>query len=103
MIQLSLEAWMFTGCYVYSTLNCDNSTLLKSDCITLAMLYCLLIIKGKSCWLSLEFENYKTKFIRVERDFACCFVWVWNLVAEVEGRKEAEVVWEYSVEENIWT
>ena len=35
--------------------------------------------------------------------FACCFVWVWNLVVEIEGGKEAEGVWEHSVEENIWT
>ena len=34
---------------------------------------------------------------------ACCFVWVWNLVADIEGGKEAEGVWEYGVEENIWT
>ena len=29
--------------------------------------------------------------------------WVWNLVADIEGGKEAEGVWEYGVEENIWT
>ena len=28
---------------------------------------------------------------------------VWNLVADIEGGKEAEGVWEYGVEENIWT
>ena len=39
-------------------------------------------------------ENYK---------FAGCFVWVWYLVADIEGGKEAEGVWEYGVEENIWT
>jgi hypothetical protein len=26
---------------------------------------------------------------------AGCFVWVWNLVADIEGGKEAEGVWEY--------
>ena len=36
-------------------------------------------------------------------NFASCFVWVWNLVANIEGRKEAEGLWEYGVEENIWT
>ena len=42
--------------------------------------------------------------IILERDnFVCCFVWVWNLVADIEGGKEAEDVWEYGVEENIWT
>ena len=36
-------------------------------------------------------------------NLACCFVWVWSLVADIEGGKEAEGVWEYGVEENIWT
>ena len=26
--------------------------------------------------------------------FACCFVWVWNLVAHIEGGTYAEGVWE---------
>ena len=34
-------------------------------------------------------------------NFARCFVWVWNLVADIEGGKEAEGVWEHGVEENI--
>ena len=36
-------------------------------------------------------------------NFACCFVWVWNLVADIEGGKEAGGVWEHDDEENIWT
>ena len=28
---------------------------------------------------------------------------MWNLVADIEGEKEAEGVREYGVEENIWT
>ena len=35
--------------------------------------------------------------------FAGRFVWVWNLVADIKGGNEAEGVWEYGVEENIWT
>ena len=31
------------------------------------------------------------------------FVWVWNLVADIAGGKEAECVWENGAEENIWT
>ena len=31
------------------------------------------------------------------------FIWVCNLVADIEGGKEAVGVWEYDVEENIWT
>jgi hypothetical protein len=34
---------------------------------------------------------------------ACCFVWVWNLVADIAGGKEAEGVWEQGAEENIRT
>ena len=36
-------------------------------------------------------------------NFACCFLWVWNLVVDTAGGKEAEGVWEQGVEENIWT
>jgi len=28
---------------------------------------------------------------------------IWSLVADTEGGKESEGVWEYGVEENIWT
>ena len=37
-------------------------------------------------------------------NFACYFyfVWVWNLVAHMEGAMEAEGVWEQGAEENIW-
>ena len=28
---------------------------------------------------------------------------MWNLVADIDEGKEAEGVWEYGVEENIWT
>jgi len=30
-------------------------------------------------------------------------VWVWNLILDIAGGKEAEGVWEHGVEENIWT
>ena len=36
-------------------------------------------------------------------NFAGCFVWVWNLVIDIAGGKEAKSVWEYGVEQNIWT
>jgi len=26
-------------------------------------------------------------------NFTCCFVWVWNLVADNKEEKQAEVVW----------
>ena len=40
------------------------------------------------------FENIhelKTAHAR-HHTFACCFIWVWNLVADIEGGKEAEGV-----------
>ena len=36
------------------------------------------------------------------RNFACCFVWVWNLVVRIEGGTLAEGLWEQGAEENIW-
>ena len=33
---------------------------------------------------------------------ARCPVWVWNLVAEIEGGTLAEGDWEQGVEESIW-
>jgi len=30
-------------------------------------------------------------------------LWVWNLVVDILGGKEAESVWEHGVKENIWT
>ena len=47
--------------------------------------------------------NSNTDITASNYNFACCFVLVWNLVADIEGGKEAEGVWEYGVEENIWT
>jgi len=41
-----------------------------------------------------DIQNYK---------FAGCFVWVWNLVADIAGGKDAEGFWEHGVEENILT
>ena len=35
-------------------------------------------------------------------NFTCCFVWVWNLVADIAGGMEAEGVWEHGVEDDIW-
>jgi len=46
------------------------------------------------CWSN--FYNFKCF-----NDYliAGCFVWVWNLVADIAGGKEAEGVWEYGVED----
>ena len=47
--------------------------------------------------------EFSIVMIKQNYNLACCFVWVWILVADIEGGKEAEGVWEYGVEENIWT
>ena len=35
-------------------------------------------------------------------NFACCFVWVWNLVCHIKGGTQAEGVWEYGAQDSIW-
>jgi len=47
--------------------------------------------------------DWGQEMLAIIHNFACCFVWVWNLVVDIAGGKEAEGVWEYGVEENIWT
>jgi len=56
--------------------------------------YSVIMRVCKTCRWRLRYIDY---------NFACCFVWVWNLVADIAGGKEAEGVWEHGVEENIWT
>ena len=48
-----------------------------------------------------KYKEYKDKDIE-NHNFACWFVWVWNLVANTEGGTQAEGVWEQGAEENIW-
>jgi len=47
------------------------------------------IQKFKDC----DIQNY---------NFACCCVWVWNLVAQIEEGMTAGGFWEQGAEENIW-
>jgi len=44
-----------------------------------------------------------TELMLIEEEKDIYFVWVWNLVADIAGVKEAEGVWEHGVEENICT
>ena len=53
-------------------------------------------------FISVFLARLKIKNIK-NYNFACRFVWVWDLVADIEGGTEAEGVCEYGVEENIWT
>ena len=57
-------------------------------------------VTGRNFCSRLLSKNLKIKIYKL---FGCCFVWVWNLVVDTAGGKEAEGVWEHGVEENIWT
>jgi hypothetical protein len=35
-------------------------------------------------------------------NFACSFVWVWNLASDIMGRMKTEGVWDQGAEDNIW-
>jgi len=52
--------------------------------------------------LQVAIQKFKDQDIQ-NYNFSCCFVWVWNLVVDIAGGKEAEGVWENGVDENIWT
>ena len=62
---------------------------------------------GNACYHSVQnllSSRLLSKNLKIKNyNFAGCFVCVWNLVADIEGGKEAEGVWEYGVNENIWT
>jgi len=67
-------------------------------------------VSGNACYYSVKnllSSRFLSKNLKINKyknyNFACCSVWVWNLVADIEGGKEAEDVWKYGVEENIWT
>jgi len=60
----------------------------------------LLSFGAESFVFQVVIQKFKDQDIQ-NYNFACCFVWVWNLVADIAGGKEAEGVWEHGVEENI--
>jgi hypothetical protein len=49
---------------------------------------------GKAVW---------TGFLLGSKDqsFTCCFIWVWNTVSYINGRKYTEYFWEKDAQ-NIW-
>jgi hypothetical protein len=58
-------------------------------------------IKFKECFVSFivgslvcQFAIHKYKDEDIQNyNIVCCFVWVWNMVAQIEGRRQAEGVW----------
>jgi hypothetical protein len=34
----------------------------------------------------------------MKNNFACSFVWVWNLVFDIKGRTQTEGIWEQGIE-----
>jgi hypothetical protein len=46
-------------------------------------------------------KNVKIRICKTK--FACGSVWVWNLVSDIKGGTQTEVVWEQGAEEDIWT
>jgi hypothetical protein len=36
-----------------------------------------------------------------KKDFYCSFIWVWNLVSDINGIIKNEGIWEQGAEENI--
>jgi len=63
---------------------------------------CLLSFGAECFVFQVAFQKFKDQDIQ-NYNLACCFVWVWNLVADIAGGKEAEGIWEHGVAENIWT
>jgi hypothetical protein len=53
---------------------------------------------GNACYHSVQnlfSSSLLSKNLNIKNsNFACCFVWVWNLVAHIEGRTYVEGVWE---------
>jgi hypothetical protein len=57
----------------------------------------LLSFDAESFVFQAPIQKFKAQDIQ-NYNFACCFVWVWNLVADIAGGMKAE-----GVGENIWT
>ena len=51
---------------------------------------------GESFVFQVAIQKFKDQDLQ-NYNFACCFVWVWNLVVDIAGGKEAEGVWEHGV------
>ena len=63
----------------------------------------------RECYLSSGAESFILQFaIQKYKDqdtqdcYSACFVWVWGLASQLEGRTEAEGVREQGAEEDIW-
>ena len=89
-------------------LNLDKTNIMKfitknSSHSTLNIGYKETYVEGKvnTKYLGLKIDNHINWEAQIEQiipNFARGFVWVWNLVADIEGGTQAE-----GVEEGIWT
>ena len=62
---------------------------------------CFLSLGAESFVFQFSIQNFKDQDIQKYK-FARRPVWVWNLVADIEGGTYAAGVWEQGVEESIW-
>ena len=59
------------------------------------------VVQGR-IFFQFAIQKYRirdTSMYEYNYNFACCFVWVWNLVSDTEGGTWAKGVWELGAEE----
>ena len=57
----------------------------------MAVMECLLSFGAESSVFEFAIKKFKDEDIR-NYNSACCFIWVWNLVVDIEGGTQAEGV-----------
>jgi len=59
----------------------------------------------RHCAPNVTYNSVRVSIVAVQKELSIkyLYVWVWNLVVDTVGGKEAEGVWEQGVEENIWS
>ena len=93
---LVLLTWFMTPLTVRMRARIPTSLYLKYDTVAVPTepdAYCLISFQRE-----FEISNFMQFCSAVAH-----LLWVWNLVVDIAGGKEAEGVWEHCVEENIWT
>jgi len=77
--------------YLGTTLTNQNSIAEETE-----VRKCLLSFGAESFVFQVAIQKFKDQDIK-NYNFTCCFVWVWNLVVDIAGEKEAEGIWESGV------